>query len=345
MTAINYVAVALVAALIPMAAVVATNVIVDPYDELGNRDWVPAPLVPVERSEKLRMFEALPGRPQTIVFGSSRMMEIDPSLIEPSGFNMAVNSALPEDFLAQVLWLSERNALPRAVVIGLDFDVFNPSIATDARLLSTRFLYQTIADIPEVRELASAEDGGRLISSFWRRYLSRRMFADSRRTIEANIKRLPRRSDYLLNGLLVRRVDLEKRTREGWNAAVTADVLRPYVKEKFDGYDRLSPARILVLERTLRHLANHGVRLTLILTTYHPTVLERIRADPVLNTRLSEVQALLQALSRKYHGKFVDVSDIASIPCNSAEMWDVVHLMPECAQRLASGLRASHRVH
>lgn len=327
-----------------MLLLAATNMAVDPYNELGHRKYVPLPLVQVARSEKLRLFGEQPGTPELIVLGSSRVMELNPARMGNPGFNMAVNSAQPEDLLAQTIWLSDRRALPKAVVIGIDFDMFNARIRTDARLVSMRFLYDLISDLPEVRRLAESDDQHQIIPTFWRKYLSRRMFLDSRRAIEANIKRERPRSEFESNGLLVRRSDLAKRAKDGWAAAISMEAIEPYFAEKFSGYEEVSPLRVAVLERALRRLAEKGIATTLVLTAYHPILLERIEADPLLRPRLHEVRGLLERLAKQYEATFWDASDIAAIPCNPNEMWDVVHLMPECAERLADRLARS-RVH
>jgi hypothetical protein len=339
MGAIGFLAAAVVLAVLPLIFVVGANVVVDPYDELGNR-LIREPLIQVAQAEKIRLFEALHDKPHAVIFGSSRMMEIEPSVFHPSGFNFAVNSALPEDFLAQILWLNERNAVPLEAVIGVDFDVFNPAIATDPRLLATRFLYRLVADFPEIKELAFAREDDHLISGFWRKYFSRRMLGDSIRAVRANLRGLPKRATYSANGLLVRDEDLKKRAREGWSLTIAPEMFAAYVKEKFSGYDAISRARMSIVEKTLQRLSSRGSSITIALTPYHPALLDHIERDPILNRRLREVRLMLGSLSARYGARFVDATNIERIGCRPTEMWDLVHLMPECAERFALGLQS-----
>lgn len=338
MNPIRYFAIAISVVAVPLVLAFSVNVIVDPYNEFGHRA-LPRPLVEESRLEKIRLFEIAKHNPSLVILGSSRVMEIDPSLNDTPGFNMGVNSALPEDFLALVTWLETNRSIPKEMWIGIDFDAFNGNIPTDPRLVSTPPLYALIRDLPEVARLRNRQVRRNIIDSFWRKYLSRRMFLDTLKTIAVNLSNLPKHSDFMANGLLERRSDLRKRAEQGWKFEATQEVLAPYLAEKFTGYDRLSPNRIAILERALRILARHDVRVTLLLTPYHPALRRHIEQDPNLRMRMAEVRALMIGLARTYNARFFDATDIATIPCSVDEFWDAVHLMPECTAHLMTMLR------
>lgn len=336
MKARQYVIVVILAGLVPAIALLALNLLVDPYNELGIR-LVPRPLVETSRAEKTSLLRRLETQPELMIFGSSRAMELDPDRFPIPSFNIAVNSALPEDLLAQLLWLEHHGLLPRKALLMIDFYVFNPSVHTDARLESARFLYRWIDHFPQAKALRLGRSRNEIITPFWLKYFSRRMARDSWRAIKINLKQEARSLGFRPNGLLVRKRDLEQRRHTGWNFNVQ-EKLRSYTAEKYTDYTHLSQERIRLLEFALDVLRRNQIEFALGLTPFHPALAEYIDGDPELAKRLREVATQLGELSTRHSAPFLDYRDIRSFGCDEGEMWDLIHLMPECADRMVNDI-------
>jgi hypothetical protein len=339
MTARNDIFIILLVSLLPTFLVLGLNILVDPYNELGIR-IVPRPLVETSRTEKISLLIQLKAAPELMIFGSSRAMELDPKRFPVRTFNMAVNSALPEDILAQVLWLEERDLLPEKALLMIDYYVFNGRYPTDSRLESARFLYRLVDSLPEVKELRRGGASNEIITPFWVKYFSRSMAKDSRKTIKVNSRNGERVVMFKPNGLLVRKRDLMQREKSGWSFEAKKKI-PSYALEKYTGYEQVSPARVSVLEKTLDVLRRHNVEVVIALTSFHPALQQYVKEDDELAKRLDEVKKLLRRLAGENSGSFIDYSDIRSFNCSPAEMWDIIHLMPECADKLVDDVLAS----
>ena len=91
MTAQHYISIVLLTGLVPTVVLLGLNLLVDPYNELGIR-LVPQPLVETSRTEKISLLQQARKRPELMIFGRSRTMELNPKRFPVSAFNMAVNS-------------------------------------------------------------------------------------------------------------------------------------------------------------------------------------------------------------------------------------------------------------
>ena len=117
-----------------LAAVLIFNITVNPYGIYPTR-WL-KPLIWSDRREKLELLEKYPKPVNLLIMGSSRMMRIDPELIDSltglNGFNLAVNHARTEDFLALLRYaLTNRDLHLKAVIIGLDLHAFRGNYEMD----------------------------------------------------------------------------------------------------------------------------------------------------------------------------------------------------------------------
>ena len=115
------------AVLILLAVVLGFNIIINPYGMYAT-NWL-KPLVWSDRKEKLQLLEKYPEEVDLLVIGSSRTMRLDPelfySLTGLEGFNLSVNHARTEDFLALVRYVvSKTRKKPRVVVVGVDINSF-----------------------------------------------------------------------------------------------------------------------------------------------------------------------------------------------------------------------------
>ncbi|MBN1378995.1 MAG: DUF1574 family protein [Gammaproteobacteria bacterium] len=328
-----FIFIVLISAIVPSIVLLSINIVVDPYNEFGYRNIARLPLVETVRLEKIRLIESKHTKSISLILGSSRMMEISPSVFGDRGFNYSVNSAMPEDFLAQIRWLDNKGIKIDRIVIGVDFNMFNGSIPVDPRLISARQLFAFVRNEPAIQRLAKLGRNDHIISDFWRKYLSRRMLDDSIAAIRANILGFSEVTDTLANGMLLRKRDLETRAAYGWKIDEGID-LTAYMDEKFSNYVHLSNERFELFQKSADLLEKMGASVWLVLTPYHPIVLEKIYSDKQLSERFTELKNALFEMAKKDKWTFVDATELKSIRCSKDEMWDIVHLMPECSVKL-----------
>jgi hypothetical protein len=110
-------------AVLILTAVIAVNIVVDPYDVWGT-NRVGVYTRGGERTMKWRRVEEHAN--DVVLLGSSRMAHVDPALTPAVPmFNAAFSAAMPEEMLS---FIRNRVGRERLLVIGLDFFMFNSAI-------------------------------------------------------------------------------------------------------------------------------------------------------------------------------------------------------------------------
>lgn len=111
-----------------VAGLILVAVVVDPYGIFGT-SLVPT-ITSTSRVDKLSQIDSLEIAPEAVIIGSSRAMNIDPdqvaSFTKCRAYNLSVNNAKPEDFLAFTRYLVEQKDIrPKLLMIGIDPDAFD----------------------------------------------------------------------------------------------------------------------------------------------------------------------------------------------------------------------------
>lgn len=119
------------------------NILVDPFDELESNFFNLEKINLNNRDKKISLFQALMEKNieiDNLILGSSRVIKIDPSGVSKylggKSFNFGVNSASTEDYLGILLFLKNKNKIPKNIILGLDFYTFNPLYINDRNLSS-----------------------------------------------------------------------------------------------------------------------------------------------------------------------------------------------------------------
>lgn len=115
---------------------------VDPYDKEGIDYWnIGTKAVSSAREYKFTHLDSGRNNYKAFIIGSSRVLRMDPELIEKytglSAYNYGVENANAEDLLAEVMHVVDKQK-PEMIVLFLDFYMMNGYTGTDKRLVQSR---------------------------------------------------------------------------------------------------------------------------------------------------------------------------------------------------------------
>jgi hypothetical protein len=332
----RFVAGMLVAAATLLLAVLAFDVVVDPWGQLGT-GLFPS-LIPTDRPVKAGLIDRLAGAPQLVIFGSSRSLKINPTYLQrrlgQPGFNAGVSDGEPEDAWAFLNLIHSRfpQAHPHFLYM-LDVEAFRGT--PDPGVLDTPQLARSIPF--DQRWLARAHGVLPLLS--WKGVrASMRVF---RKTVFGNGIPL-RNTGFTANGF--RRIDSHDIARA--RGSTFADQLRGsealYSWVYRTLYHRLSPTQERYFERTLAKMEAWGEPPVIVLTPIHPAM--RAVLGPLgWNVRHRQVLAYLDALSKRYRFTLLDMTSLSSFGGSPRLFYDGFHLTIPNMHRLLDTLVRKER--
>ena len=326
----------LAAAAALLLAVLAFDVVVDPWGQLGTGIF--PSLVPTDRPVKVALIDRLPMAPQLVVFGSSRALKINPIYLQrrpgQPGFNAAVSDGQPEDAWAFLNLIHSR--FPKAhphFLYMLDVEAFRGT--PDPGVLDTPQLARSIP----FRQRWSARAHGILPLLSWKgvrasmRVLRKSAFGSG----------IPLRNTvFTKNGF--RLVDSHDVARA--RGSTFADQLRGsealYSWVYRTLYRRLSATQEHYFERTLAKMNAWGEAPVIVLTPIHPAM--RAVLGPLgWNVRHRQVLAYLDALSKRYRFTLLDMTSLSSFGGSPRLFYDGFHLTIPNMHRLLDTLVRKER--
>lgn len=332
----RFVAGTLVTAAALLLAVLAFDVVVDPWGQLGT--GVFPSLVPTDRPVKVALIDRLPQAPQVVIFGSSRALKLDPAYLQrrigQRGFNAGVSDGGPEDAWAFLNLIHSRfpNARPHFLYM-LDVEAFRGT--PDPGLLDVP---QLARSIPFGRRWSARAHGILPLLSWKGLRASIRVF---RKTEFGNGIPL-RNALFSANGF--RRYDIHDIARA--NGSSLADQLRAseglysWVYRRL--YHRLSPTQQSYFEDTLAKMNAWGRPPVIVLTPIHPKM--RAVLGPLgWNVRYRQVLAYLHELSARYRFSVVDMTSLSSFGGSPRLFYDGFHLTVPNMHRLIDALVSKER--
>lgn len=313
----------LVTALV-MGAVLALNVIADPYGSVGTHLF---PTVTTsDRTVKADKIEQLKEGPELVVLGSSRSMRYEPSYLEEktglSAFNAGVNGiggAADAWAMSQFIHDTRPDADP-AYLWLLDVEAFVP-FEIGARTANEPRLAQYVgqASIGKgPREFARAlwENRSTLFSldTAW----------DSARLLlyreEAKSSQSKYRKLILDDGVLKPRKWSEKEWKRRWPNSIER-----YSALHKNAYKGLDPTAQEYFEKTLAFMNEQGQAPVIVLTPVNPK-LRKILAPLGWDKRHEEVVAYVESLQGAYDFVFLDMTDPKVFDFDKKEWYDGVHM-------------------
>jgi IS5 family transposase len=314
----------LVVAAVVMGAVLALNVIADPYGSVGMH------LLPTvttsDRTVKADRIEALEEGPQLVVLGSSRSMRYEPAYLqELTGlrtFNAGVNGiGGTADAWAMTQFIHEVWPDSRPAYLWMvDVESFVP-FEVQART----------ANEPRLARYVGAATAGKgpveLAKAIWQNRtteFSLDTAKDSLRLLLYKDKAKNKQSKYqkqiLADGVLKQRLWSKKE----WDRRYPNSVQR-YSDLYKNVYHRLDPASKAYFEKTLAFMNAQGATPVLVITPINPKLAKVL--DPLGRAeRHRQVVDYVESLQGKYSFKLVDLTDPSVFGFDPKQFYDGMHM-------------------
>ncbi|MFC1758458.1 hypothetical protein ACFL2H_06785 [Planctomycetota bacterium] len=303
-----------------LALVATMNFVVDPYAQYASDVF--EPLVQTSRAQKVQLLADMQPLPEGLVLGSSRVMKIEPDVLQRSiGFtflNVGVNHAKPEDHLAILRhYRSKHGRMPKCVVLGLDVNSFSDRNQTDARLLSNSDL------LPHVSDSVPLSDRFQR----WRELFGWQQTKMSITSIchPASEERRTPLESFRPDGLLVYHQREQEIADGTYDFQSALDYTKREYKQLLFDFDRLSKRRCGLFEALAEECRQANCRLFVFLTPMHPELRSYIASSTTYKLRKDELRdfLLFQAKSRGF--AFVDLSDVSQFDGDPQLFVDGVH--------------------
>lgn len=323
-----------------LVLIAAANFLVNPLDLYPPHLFEPA--VRSSRVTKVRLIrDAGEIRPEAIVLGSSRSMQVAPATITRltglRAFNFANDSALAEDYYAALRFLVEDARItPRLLIIGVDVEAFHNRVAPDERLLA----------IPALSKYLQYGEAARAQVDLLRRLVSRQQTqATARSVVRASLRRdrTPVLWHFEEDGYL-RYDDLERERADG-RFSLDRHIQDSVVEylSRFAGFSALSDRRKAYFTATLEYARSRRIPTIIFLTPLHPTLIHALQPRDY-DSRAREASAFLTEAARASGATYVDLSTIDRFGGNPHAFWDGGHMDPVnmdlMTHRLLGGSRA-----
>ena len=315
---------ALAAAAVLVIAVVALNLLTDPWGVFGIGLFPPK--VNQDRSAKADLLTGLAQPPQLLIYGSSRAWTVEAARVqEATGlrtFNAAVTAGRPAD--AYVFTSLVHDTWPRATpdyLWLLDVEAFlrgplPPSLLAESRF--SRYLpwrAKAAAQLDELGWLASWK-GLQASYGVWRKRPSWAKVRASwlkRISPDGTVKTPP--SSEAKAG---------PKSRHKWSEAEEA---------QYRTFVRLDPEAETYVEKTLQLFASWGGTGIVVLTPTQPEVLTAAQRAG-WRARHAEVLRLLERLRQQYAIQVIDMTSIASFGGSPTGFFDATHMTLENQRRM-----------
>jgi len=270
----------------------------------------------VIKPELLRKAEP---KPQALILGSSRSMQISPTEVQRltglPAFNAAVESAMAEDDYAMLRYAVERAGVtPRLVILGVDVEAFHNHLPTEDSALETDAFRGILP--------------GRGFS-VWKKFYKLFVVQQTRlsiRSLRVQLTgHLPQRNYFDLDGYL-HYGEYERERASGHydlNTKIQRDVAQ-YVA-RTSGYTAISPQRRQYLEAMLQYCQDRGIRVVMWITPLGPRLLQTL-GPRGYGQREREVLAMLKELGAKYDDPVYDFSSVEKFGGDPNGFWDGAHM-------------------
>ncbi len=271
------------------------------------------------RAIKPELLQAARPKPQVLILGSSRSMQISPAEVEKltglPAFNAAVESAMAEDDYAMLRYAVERAGItPRMVLVGIDVEAFHNRLPIEDSALE-----------------AEAFRGLLPGSGFspWKKFYKLFVVQQTRLSLRSLRVQLtghfPQRLAFDRDGYLHYR-DYE-RERSGGHYDLDTKIQREigeYVA-RTAGYTAVSPERRRYLEKLLQYCQDRDIKVVIWVTPLGPRLLETL-GPRGYDQREREVLAMLHDLGAKYGDPVYDFSSAEKFGGDPNGFWDGAHM-------------------
>jgi hypothetical protein len=309
---------------VAMGAVLALNVIADPYGSVGTH-WFPT-VTTSDRTVKADKIEQLAKPPDLVVLGSSRSMRYEPSYLEKKTglktFNAGVNGiGGTADAWAMTQFIHHvwPDAHP-AYFWLVDVESFVP-FEVGSRTANEPRLAQYVGQ-------ASVGKGTReLVRALWENRTTLFSLAtakDSMRLLlfrkKAKSQQNKYRKQILADGVLKQRLWSEKEWRRRYPNSVER-----YSQLYKNVYKEMDPTSEAYFEKTLKFMNDQGATPLVVLTPINPK-LRKILAPLGWETRHEQVVAYIESQKAHYDFIFIDLTDPSVFGFDPKQFYDGMHM-------------------
>ena len=320
----RFVAGMLVAAAVLVLAVVALDLLTDPWGVFGVGIFPPR--VNQDRSTKADLIAELKQPPQLLIYGSSRAWTVEAARVQQltglRTFNAAVTAGRPSDAYVFTRVVHDRwpQATPDFLWL-LDVEAFQrgtlpPSLLADSRF--SRYLpwrARAAAQLDELGWLASWS-GLRQSYDVWKKHPTwARVRASWLKRISADgtVKTAP--SGEAKAG---------PKTLKKWSAEAIA---------QYQAFTSIDPEAETYVEKTLQLYASWGGRGIIVLTPTQPEVMTAAQKAG-WQLRHDQVLRLLEGYQKRYDFAIVDMTDISSFGGDPKGFFDATHMTLENQRKM-----------
>jgi len=296
----------------------ALNYLVNP-ESIYSTELLP-PLTWNTRPDKAALMDRAQPHPQALVLGSSRIMKIEPAMVESlSGlpaFNAGVNTAMAEDYYVLVRYAAERARLPlKLVIIGVDVDAFHDHEPINDYLL-------------QPNALGSFLQKGEARHAAWKRFTSLFNGYQTKLSLislwDSLIARRKPNYHFEADGYLhFDQYEAERASGKYDLDGKIAITVGQYLR-RYQGYSRPSAERLDYFDKTLQYCRDHGIRVVVFLTPTHPRVVAALQPRGYAQRR-QEVLAAVSALCARHGVPFRDFSTLDTFDGLPSDFFDGVH--------------------
>ncbi len=297
-------------------------------------------LAPTEqnlRRYKFEQVQRLGLKPVTLILGSSRVMTMRSSDVEQylpgDCYNFSMQSAAAEDWYAALrLMVEDLHAPLRDVVIGMDYEAFNPAIPT---MSEGRYFPQFAKYLVHTKLRSRMLDQLGLL-------LSSEQLDATKGVLTSQFQRENKSQNKVVepDGTLLLR-DREEEIKAGtFNLQAVLDGrVRKYAARSLHlaGYDKPSAERLRYLDDLLDYADRHHITLHIYITPYHPRLWEVLRPLPGISV-LRETRREVQQHCLAHGVHLIDFGYIERFGGSPDQFYDEIHMWPSNQARLLHAL-------
>ena len=266
---------------------------------------------------------------EAVVVGSSRLMVLSSKVLGRPLLNVSVGGAILEDYVAFTAAAAEATGAKR-VLIGADPWLFNGHSAGAAYWTSIEPSYQYWRGVIEGSVAATAPrpkieagEPGRftgLLNDLYTAINLTELSTDDG-AVSSQAKRA-RDGEHIYAADYVMMSEEKRQITYPWNA-----------RYRMETYTH-SEERQRLFEKLLKHLKNHGLDVTLVLSPYHPDALAIIDQEKLGHF---EAEARFRDLAARMNIEILGSYDNVIADCHANEFYDGMHPRPSCIKKILKG--------
>ncbi|MBI2095285.1 MAG: DUF1574 family protein [Candidatus Omnitrophica bacterium] len=291
--------------------------------------------------------------PEAVVLGSSRHMQIDASFFPSSSFfNHSVTGGVLQDYLAIYQMMDEKDSRPKEIFLGLDPWLLNKHHA-QTRWKTLQHEYEAMAAKlgmairPKNESYFNSFGTGRLRELFSWAYFKESLAEWVIRRGKAKRENFYATDESWLD-VPIKMADgaLHYEKEKGRRSPIELrKIAADYVKQKpvysLGNFFEIDKNLSAILESFMGRLKQTGVKVTVVLTPYHPGVW-RVLAESPDYRMVAAAEGFYGGIAAKQGVAVIGSFDPARCGCGEEEFFDGMHPKESCLRKIFSPLRSLH---